>query len=100
MGNGRYGGIQRAYNKNRICSELVFTHVICHIYSTFLLQVRKPPTHCIRIDGFLFPVQIQCPLPVIEHLVVIVRRYFDGIALFEKAALGHMQAHHVLLAFG
>ena len=99
MGNGRYGGIQRAYNKNRICSELVFTHVICHIYSTFLLQVRKPPTHCIRIDGFLFPVQIQCPLPVIEHLIVVVGGNPDSVSFLEEPAFGHVQAHNVLLSF-
>ena len=77
-----------------------FTHVSCHIFSTFQsLQVKKPPTRRIRIDGFLFPVQIQCPLPVIEHLIVVVGGNPDSVSFLEEPAFGHVQAHNVLLSF-
>ena len=63
------------------------------------LQVKKPPTRRIRIDGFLFPVQIQCPLPVIEHLIVVVGGNPDSVSFLEEPAFGHVQAHNVLLSF-
>lgn len=81
-------------------SGIGFTHVSCHIFSTFQsLQVKKPPTRRIRIDGFLFPVQIQCPLPVIEHLIVVVGGNPDSVSFLEEPAFGHVQAHNVLLSF-
>ena len=49
--------------------------------------------------GFiLFPVQIHSALSIIEHLIVVVCSNLYGVALFEEAAFGNVQAHHILLA--
>lgn len=49
---------------------------------------------------FLHLLQRHRPLRVIEHFVVVVGGDFDGVALPEKPALGHMQAHQALFPLG
>ena len=50
--------------------------------------------------ALLFPVQIQRPLPVIEHLVVVVGGNPDSVSFFEEPTSGNVQVHHVLLSCG
>ena len=53
-----------------------------------------------RSSSVSVPIQVQRPLAVIEHLVVVVGGDFDGVSLPEKTALGHMQAHQALFPLG
>lgn len=75
-----------------ICTYFLLSHIFKFVITGFSCNIVGL--------SVLIPVQVQCPLRVKEQLVVIVRGNLYGVPFLEETALGHVQAHDVLLPLG